>query len=343
LTFYPGTANVNEAQPITLAIGQEFGGLNFGLVSVRLARVSGTARDSEGRPVSGQAFLLPRDQQVPRSLAGAITADGNFTITNVPPGEYNLDILLRNVSRTDKSAMSEFASMPVTLAGADITGLRIATSRGAVVSGRVTWDGSAPRPGSGAPPRMFASSVSPLSSTLAAATDPDANGRIDGDGTFQIGGVSGRFLLTANIAGWSIRSVRLDGREITTVPIDAAGRGTIDGLQVVMTDKSSMLAGAVTDARGDVVTQYVVVLQPADDMDPAVAGRFVRAARPDTNGRFEFRDLRAGRYVATAIEALEPGRHFSPDFQRALRRGAREFSVREGEALTLDLKLTLGF
>ena len=102
------------------------------------------------------------------------------------------------------------------------------------------------------------------------------------------------------------------------------------------------MAGHVTDGSGKPVTQYVVVLQPAEQKDPRITARFVRTARPDTEGRFELRTVRPGRYVATAIEAIEEGREFSPEFQKELRRGAREFTVREGETLNLDLGLTQG-
>ena len=54
------------------------------------------------------------------------------------------------------------------------------------------------------------------------------------------------------------------------------------------------------------------------------------------------RGMRPGRYIATAVEDLEQGRQFAPEFQEQLRRSAREFSVREGETVTLDLKLTTG-
>jgi hypothetical protein len=337
-TFYPGTANVNEAQAITLGIGEEFG-LSFGLVLARLARVSGTVRDSEGRSLSGTVFLLPGGGQPENLLRGTIAPDGSFTIAGVPPGEYTLDAL-RTPAVGNKSAVSEFASMPLTVAGTDISGLRVTTSRGAVISGRVVWEGAAPKPNN---PRVGVLSMNPASSAVTAAIDPNMNGRIDGDGGFQIGGVFGRVLLTTNIRGWAVKSVRLEGREITNVPVDTLGRSTIDGVQVILTDKSSSVSGHVTDDRGAVATQYIVVVQPADDMEPAVAGRLVRTMRPDTNGRFEFRDLRPGRYLATAIEALEQGRQYSPDFRRQLRRGARELALREGEALTVELKLTAGF
>jgi hypothetical protein len=52
--------------------------------------------------------------------------------------------------------------------------------------------------------------------------------------------------------------------------------------------------------------------------------------------------MRPGRYLATAIDSLEQGRQFAPEFQEQLRRGGREFSVREGESVTLDLELTPG-
>ncbi len=304
-TFYPGTPNVNEAQAITLGIGEEFG-LSFGLVSARLARVSGTARDSEGRPLTGQAYLMPRDPSQPgTALRGTIASDGSFTIAGVPPGEYTLGAM-RTPAVGNKSAVPEFGSVPLTVSGTDIGGLRVTASRGTVVSGQVAWEGSAPKPGT---PRLAVFFVNPASSALAAAVDPNMNGQIDGDGNFQIGGVFGRVILTTSgVRGWAIKSVRLDGRDITQVPIDTLGRSAIDGLQVVMTDKSSTLTGSVTDDRGAAATQFVVVVQPADDLEPAVAGRYVRTMRSDTNGRFEFRDLRPGRYVATAIEALEQGR-----------------------------------
>ena len=65
--------------------------------------------------------------------------------------------------------------------------------------------------------------------------------------------------------------------------------------------------------------------------------------RPDTDGRFQTRGMRPGRYLATAIEALEQGRQFAPEFQQQLRPLAREFTVREGETVTLALRLTPGF
>ena len=105
-----------------------------------------------------------------------------------------------------------------------------------------------------------------------------------------------------------------------------------------MTDRLTQIAGQVSDARGQTLRDYVVVILPAEaKQEPVVAGRWIRTARPDSNGRFETRGMRPGRYVATAIEDLEQGRQFAPEFQEQLRRNAREFTVREGETLALEM------
>lgn len=49
---------------------------------------------------------------------------------------------------------------------------------------------------------------------------------------------------------------------------------------------------------------------------------------------------RACRSLAAAVEWIDQGGQFAPEFQERLRREAREFSVGEAETLTLDLRLT---
>jgi len=98
----------------------------------------------------------------------------------------------------------------------------------------------------------------------------------------------------------------------------------------------------VSDARGQVLKDYVVVFLPAERKEPIIAARSIRVARPDSNGRYVVRGMRPGRYVAAAIETIEQGRQFAPEFQDQLRRGARELSVREAESITIDLTLTPG-
>lgn len=47
-----------------------------------------------------------------------------------------------------------------------------------------------------------------------------------------------------------------------------------------------------------------------------------------------------GRYTATALEWIEQGRQFVPEYQQELRKSGKALNLREGESATLDLKLS---
>ena len=91
-------------------------------------------------------------------VAGRVAADGTFTLANVAPGDHVIDV--RPPGRGPGSA-AEFASVPVTVANENISGVRITTGTGATVKGRVLFEGTAPRTGGFGPLRVFAQAEDP--------------------------------------------------------------------------------------------------------------------------------------------------------------------------------------
>jgi hypothetical protein len=272
------------------------------------------------------------------SAAGTVAQDGSFTIAGIAPGEHTL-----RVERRRGAANAEAASVPVTVGSDDVTGLRVALSPGTRVTGRVIWEGTAPRTGGPVPPRVSAQQTDPQRQfVMFNGTDPLANGTPDDEGNFALGGVAGRVFFSMNAPpGWAVKSVTLAGDDITDVPMDLTGIPSLSDLRIVLTDKLTRIAGQVKDQRGQPMTDYVVVVLGAQlQQEPVIAARSIRVIRPDNTGRFQLSGLRPGRYVAAAIEALEQGRQFAPEFQQQLRRGAREFTLNDGEAVTLELSLT---
>ena len=337
-TFYPGTLNSTEAQAISLGVAEEKN-VQFALLSAHMSRISGTVRDSQGRPPSSaELILLSRQGTLNISSISAVGPDGNFTIGGVAPGEYSLEARMQ----PQPGGVAEGASVPVVVGGTDVNGLVVTTTRGALVTGRVIWEGTAPKTNPlPIPMRVMPTPADPSRISLGLASDPAANGTLDADGNFQIGGVAGRVFLAMPVPpAWMIKSITLDGADMIDTPLEVTGSGTIDGVRITLTDKLTNITGQVTDGSGKTLTDYVVIVQPADAKEPLIASRYIRTVRPDTSGRFEMRGLRPGRYVATAIEALEQGRQFAPEFQEQLRRGAREFTIGEGASVTLDLRLT---
>jgi protocatechuate 3,4-dioxygenase beta subunit len=341
-TFYPGTINPAEAQAITVAVGDETS-VQISMIAARMARVSGTVVDSDGRPATGAQLSVVTRQGTSMSSygAGIVGADGSFAIAGIAPGEHSIDV--RPQPRPGTTGGAEFASMPISVTGADISNLRIVTGKGALISGRVIFEGTSDRTNPTAPLRVTASQSDPSRQMMFFPSDPLANGVLEDNGAFQLSGIAGRVFFNVNTPpSWTLKSVTVEGDDITDTPFDLTGRQSISGLVIRMTDKLTQISGQVADARGQVLRDYVVVVLPQESKEPVVAARWIRTIRPDSNGRFQMRGLRPGRYVATALETIEQGRQFAPEFQQELRRGAREFSLREGETVTLDLKLTTG-
>ena len=90
-TYYPSTPNPAEAQRISLAVGQELPSVDIQLQPVRLAKITGVALGSDGKPMSGaMVMLMPSGKDATMLLPGGTSrtdGSGNFTLTSVTPGD----------------------------------------------------------------------------------------------------------------------------------------------------------------------------------------------------------------------------------------------------------------
>jgi protocatechuate 3,4-dioxygenase beta subunit len=338
-SYHPGTTNINEAQTVTTTLGQE-STVQFSLTAARMSRVGGIVTDSTGKPAVG-AMIILSPASGPSGAGfntGQTGPDGAFTLSNVAPGDYQLSV--QPIMAAAGDGRSEGASVPVSIGGADLLNLRVTTSRGATVTGRVVFEGDSPRTGV-VPLRVFAQSGDPGRIVFSAGS-PLANGVVADDGAFELAGGTGPVLFRVSAPpAWTLKSALLEGVDITDTPTDLAGG--LSGLTIVLTDKLTEVSGQVTDARGRALKDYAVVVQPSDPKPAPAMTRYLRVVRPDQDGRFRVRGLPPGAYEATAIESLEQGRQFVPDVQARLRDSSTRFTLREGETRALDLKLTPGF
>ena len=346
-TFHPGTINPNEAQLVTVAVGEEVA-IEFAMSSARLARVSGTVVDSQGRPAAGSFVNIVTRQGNGTFSSGGnqVGPDGAFTLNGIAPGDYSLEVRTRPL-RVGTTEGTEFGAVSITVAGTELTGVRIVTGQGATLSGRVVFDGNGTRPkpqqGVQGQQRIFPSPVDPSSRfTGPFGDDPRTNGTIDENGRFQLNGVSGRILLAATVPGWTIKSIALDGEDVTDSAIDLTGKQSVTGVVIRLTDKVTQISGKVSNDRGQPTRECMVVFQTAEEREPIIAARLLRMVRCDSSGAFTMRGMRPGRYVVTAVTSIEQGRQFEPEYQKELRRASQSFAIAEGETTTLDLKLTTG-
>src|SRR3990172_10249044 len=153
-------------------------------------------------------------------------------------------------------------------------------------------------------------------------------GGVEGEGWLEIGGLGGAYLFRTNNlpAGWSLESIRLDGTDITDTPYEFFGGGDVGNLEVALTDKITQIDGSVIDSLGAAIREYAVVVFASDSARWGSRSRFVRAGRPDQDGRFQIKGLPPGSYLAAAVEYLEQGSEFDPDLLERLLPGASRLS-----------------
>lgn len=358
-TYYPGTANGNDAQKLSIAIGQEAQNVDFGLLGVRLLKVSGQVIGSDGRPMEGVSVSAsPRnaaETAVPLPGAtGRTDANGNFTLSGVPPGEYTLNArgaIVMTSSEGDRTVFTmtrvtgpggdgqnEFGSVPLSVGGEDVANVVIVTTKGATASGRVVWEG-------GSKPTVNTLRVT------AAAVDGDiplpglgGSSSVTAEGTFEIRGLAGhRLFRVANVpAGWTLKAVTLNGQDITDAGLEIKGSESISGLEVVLTNKLSHVTGSVKSGTEPAQDYTVVIFSDDPQKWVLPQPRHIFSARPSQDGTFEVRNLPAGSYYAVALEYIAQGDWFDPDVLERLKGRATRFTLDEGRTETLDLLLESG-
>jgi protocatechuate 3,4-dioxygenase beta subunit len=355
-TYFPGTPNGAEAQKISIAAGQEAQNTDFALLPVKLAKISGTVISSEGKPVEGSMInAVPRNGDAAGMLmAGASRTDknGNFTITNVAPGEYTLQsraLTIVNSGGGDNMMVSvrigggpdgsdaETGSLPVTVAGEDLSSVIIMTSKGASVAGHVTFEGGT-KPATLTGIRVSAMALENDGPMMGMG----GGGTVKADATFEMRGLSGaRIIRPANLPpGWMLKEVRVNGADVTDTGVEFKSGEAVSGVEIVLTSKLTEVKGTVTASGSELVKDYTLVVFSDDPQHWTLPNsRYISGTRPDQEGRFLVKNLPAGGYYAIAVEYLAQGEWNDPEVLERLKTNATKFSLGEGETKALELKL----
>ena len=347
--FFPGTANRDEAQRITVDVSGE-ARADMQLYPVRTSRVTGVVLSANGTPAAGaMVSLLARDLDfvggadgmVPLQIQDDAGADGRFELAGVPPGSF----VLRAQTRPQMPAFDpvtlrsavpftptlESAMVPVTVTG-DVSGLTVTTSQGGTVDVVVVADQAA----SGPPPSNVRISV--------------RMGDRNEMGTSHTGArmalamaASSRVFVDGLPDNWALKAIFLDNEDVTDKPVELRN-GQNGTLRVVLTDRTSDVVGTVgassSFASSGASPQATVVVFADDERKWGYPSRFIRIARTSGQGAFRIPGLPPDEaYRAIAVDYLEDGEESDPEFLQRMRERATRFSIREGEQRGLELPL----
>jgi hypothetical protein len=340
-TYYPGTPNVAEAGRVTLAVSQENTNINFGLIATRLVRVSGSVMMSDGAAATnGNVMLIPLNATGRPGIAmqqgGAgsrIESGGGFRLANVAPGRYQVQARVGG----GRDREFELARMDLTVGTDDVDGLTLVTGPGAIVNGSIVSDTGEPFDFKPQQLQIGARAASPD-----APAGPGMQGaRVADDWSFSLRNLSEPAVIrTTTPQGWMLKSVTANGQDVTDTPMEFASGQTVSGVQVVLTKKVNTLSGLVTDAKGNPVLDATVVVFPSDEKLWTYQSRFIKAARPDQDGRYRVTALPASSYLVVALQGLEDGQAGDPEFLASVKDLASRLEITEGETKATDVKLS---
>ena len=297
--IFPAPTTPAQAQRVTLAAGQELNDLVMMLKPMKATRVTGTAMGSDGKPMTpgddpGVAVeRLWFHDDLGRSGASRRDVHGQRTCARRVHAARAAD----GRARPDP----ETATTTITATGEDITDVHLVGAKPSTVTGRLIVD---PAAAQSLPSTLMITAFPMQNGGIVAPPAPPA--RIADDSTFELKAPPGlvRISLGGGFggapAGWTIRSIRLNGVDVTDAGIDVKPNEDVSGLEVELTNKLTTISGLVTNARGEAVKDYSAIAFAQDREQWKAATRYQGSGRPDQDGRFKITGLPPGDYYIVA-------------------------------------------
>jgi protocatechuate 3,4-dioxygenase beta subunit len=335
-TYFPGTASAAEAQRIKIVAGQEAAAIDFALNTMRASTVSGSVVASNGSPLGGGSISLSQEMVGPSFVSTSMisstrtAADGTWTLRDVAPGDYTL-----RASGPAGELGTEVATMRVSVAGTDVSGLVITTDSGVQLSGTVVTDSGEPLPTGQL--TVTTGAVSMESSQVRGTPGKD-DGVVGPDGTFVRRSPTGSVVVRVSglPRGWGVKSVMIGNRDYAGAPIELGAGRPVGGITVVVSKRFPTVRGRIVGEEGTI--DALAILFPVDQARWIEAGALTRTAKADRAGAFRIEAVRPGDYYAVAVPYVPRWQINDPEFLASLQSRATKVVVGEQEAV-VDLKV----
>ncbi len=356
-TYFRGAPVRNKASVIEVKEGSEVTDVDIRLGSPRKTyEASGRLIEAEtGQPIPrAQVWANGQDKvdgeerwtRNGRSVSGMTDGQGNFRLTGLTPGRYEV---AHSGPLQDSEYFSDRTAFEVI--DGNVEGLEIKAKRGASISGVAVIEGVVDP---GVRELLFTRDSinidvvriiknSRLISRLSVT-------RMEPNGEFRVSGLeSGRVWFVANqwrVKGLRVLRVEHNGVEVKDgVEISRGGETT--GVHVVFVQASGVVRGQVKIA-GDLPENaevHVSLTPVSDEAASSSAGRpghqaGQKSGSADGKGRFVFEDLLPGEYHVRAYVSLRIGRGTYTN-KPGLESSVQRITVADGEETPVELTINL--
>ncbi|MBI4485986.1 MAG: carboxypeptidase regulatory-like domain-containing protein, partial [Acidobacteria bacterium] len=299
-TYFPGTANIGEAERVTVGLAQTVSEIVIPLLPIRTARLSGRAIDSDGRPIVGSVGVFCITAGITPFTVGTVRTgvDGSFTVSGLAPGSYKLMADVPQIS-------GEMATLDVNITGTDVTDVSLVGVKPVTARGRIVFQGSTLKvpPPAALRVTVFPAPVNGVVTTFTFGPPPPPT-IVKDDYTFETTVPPGQRQMTVTAPeGWKRKALRLRGTDVTDEGIEFKPDEDVDDVEIELTDRVTAVTGSVTNARGEALKDYSVVVFPQDRLRWITGSRYIQKGRPDQDGRFKL-SVPPGDYYVVALDYL---------------------------------------
>jgi len=346
--FHPGVTDIASAATIALGLGEERSGVDIPIQLSPTAIVRGTVRDPAGPlPSPLSVGLVPAGPYI-EMLAGAgirgystpLGADGAFTFTGVPPGQYTVTTQAGRGGRGSPYELQKWAKADISVNGGDVT-VALELKAGVAITGRVLFEGA--KPPDPADLQTLSFKLLPLGSGGRLLLT--GGGQVDREGHFSFPSVVPNvyqfvYAWTAPSAAdrWALKASVLNGNDAYESPLTITPDDKLEWT-LTFTDTPATLTGVFQDRSGRAATDYYLLIFAKDPARWTPGSRRIRTLRPATDGSFIVKGLPAGEYYLAALTDLESGESNDPTLLEPLARTAATVVLREGETQKQDFRI----
>ncbi len=341
--FYPGVPDAALATPVRVSAGDEVAGIDVRLAPKETYTISG--RVIGPSQISGFAIVTiqPSNRAALSSMpfsfnTSPVDPQGNFTIQNVTPGAYTLQVRAEVIGGEQTRAALE-----VEVTNRDLENMTLTLTSGIDISGSIFIEdattAAASEAVSGLDMTRMRVMLRGTSAPGSAASQPS-----DTQGSFLIENLlPGEYTVNLNALNPGLYLKRIMVGNLEVVPGDTIAIPPDFNQQIylLVSPNGGRIDGVASNRSGEPMPNSTITLLPLDMPQTApgdlLPGGLSKQTRTGTDGEFSLAGIRPGEYRLFAWEATQSVPYLNAEFMGRFQALGERVSIQEGDGLNLNL------
>jgi protocatechuate 3,4-dioxygenase beta subunit len=319
--YYPGTADVAKAGPITIKPGEEASSIDILMHKVPVHKIRGKVFNQiTHKPGVGvNLVLLPKTNNREWDFGSQSTVqktDGSFVLKEVLPGSYSL------MSFRFDDGIRYMNRQAIDVGDADVEGIVITVTAGNNISGRIMWEGQ---------PALEKDELTVTPQAVDMLFGFRGQARVDRDNLFTLKGL-GEGTYRAQVMGMTkdcyIKDVHYGEFSALNEGFTAT-HGEASALEIVLSSRGARVQGTVMDSDGLPLAGVSVVLVP--ELSQRENYQKYKTESTDQYGNFVLRGIAPGDYKLFSWVEVESGAWEDPEYLKQFEDKGQRITVQDGD------------